>query len=948
MAWSTPTPTGTTVSTTSSSTGTTPTTSTSTGPTVSTTSGPTSSTPGTTVSTTTSTTGSTPTPTGTTVSTTSSTTGTTPTTSTSTGPTVSTTSGPTSSTPGTTVSTTTSTTGSTPTPTGTTVSTTSSTTGTTPTISTSTGPTVSTTLGPTSSTTGTTVSTTTSTTEITGTTTTTGPTVSTTSGSTPTPTGTTVFTTSSTTGTTPTTSTSTSTGPTVSTTSGPTSSTTGTTVSTTTSTTGTTTTTTGTTESTTSFTTETTPTTSTSTGTTVSTTSGTTSSTTGTTVSTTISTRETTPTTTTTETTVRTTSGTTSTTGTTVSTTTPTTETTPTTSTTGTTVSTTSGITSSTTGTTVSTTGSTTGTTPSMTGTTKSTTGSTTVITTLPTPTEPECFCDAYPERKCNETWRVNCSIFTCIKEDTYTIEHIACQRPQKPKCSNGLQPVKIHTEDGCCVNWDCEYICHTWGQEHYQTFEGVAYKFFENCSYVLVEEVDGKYGFSVIIDNYYCRTSKPYSCGKTLIIKYNGNTLHVNTKREVESSIYFLQEMLNGEALRLPHNAKGFSISKQGSRVNIDIPDIRTTIIVKKNYTSIKVSEELFLYKLRGQCGTVSKYKSDECMRRNGKVEPNYCCSETAYEWKVSSRNGQHCTDVPTNKPCIPTTAPPPPCEYGAEVCDVITEESFSTCRSHDSLSSYVDACRYDNCKKNKTDCSSLEAAAMRCNAVGSCVDWRQSTNGLCNYICPPGFVYKACANFNHNYCRDNKMVTGKEFNKPVEGCFCPEGTMLSEDWRRCVSSCTGTCKDSSGNIRNDGEEWSESNNTCEYYRCSNGTIIKMKISCSYPKCDESEKKWDRRHCCYDCFPKLHPCKVQPKTLTINKNNCTATVELNSCEGNCNSYSMFDYTLNNMKHKCECCREQTIEEKEVTLDCNDGSTKPYSYISAKTCRCSICEDSTN
>lgn len=62
----------------------------------------------------------------------------------------------------------------------------------------------------------------------------------------------------------------------------------------------------------------------------------------------------------------------------------------------------------------------------------------------------------------------------------------------------------------------------------------------------------------------------------------------------------------------------------------------------------------------------------------------------------------------------------------------------SFKSCRALNSLSEYFEACRDDNCwNATNEECSSLEAAAYRCNGLGLCVDWRQSTYGSCSEYC-------------------------------------------------------------------------------------------------------------------------------------------------------------------------------------------------------------------
>uniref|UniRef100_UPI00398EBBE8 integumentary mucin B.1-like n=1 Tax=Pristiophorus japonicus TaxID=55135 RepID=UPI00398EBBE8 len=244
--------------------------------------------------------------------------------------------------------------------------------------------------------------------------------------------------------------------------------------------------------------------------------------------------------------------------------------------------------------------------------------------------------------------------------------------------------------------------------------------------------------------------------------------------------------------------------------------------------------------------------------------------------------------------------------------------------------------------------DCTSLEAAAMLCNGAGSCVDWRNSTNGVCDYTCPRGFIYQACSRYNHNSCKHNMMIHGERFSEPVEGCFCPTGMMLSEDGSQCVTSCA-RCKDYSGRLRHEGEKWSHHKNRCMHYRCVDGVVAETKISCSSRQsCAESERKWDEYHCCYTCPLPVQDCKVKPKLLNITKDGCSANVQVKSCEGKCSSFSIFDPHINDMKHDCQCCQENESEIKIVNLRCKNGRTKQYMYISVKSCKCKICADSQN
>ncbi|XP_043569533.1 mucin-2-like [Chiloscyllium plagiosum] len=382
----------------------------------------------------------------------------------------------------------------------------------------------------------------------------------------------------------------------------------------------------------------------------------------------------------------------------------------------------------------------------------------------------------------------------------------------------------------------------------------------------------------------------------------------------------------------------------KHGIKIAINIHAIRTTIVGSNTTFKITVPEQYFLDNTEGQCGSCSKDINDECTRRNGNLESLDCCHKTALDWKVDNPNKAYCAAAPTDMSCeAPPT--PPTCAYENTVCDIISGQSFRNCNKMQDLTKYIKVCQNDHCAVNSTEleCSSLEAAAMICTAAGACTDWRASTNGLCPYSCPVGFTYKACAVYNHNYCKDGEMISGEKFDERVEGCFCAFGLMLSEDGTQCVPSCQ-KCKDDAGNTRDEGESWSHPNDTCIQYQCSKGVVTKLQITCSSrPTCDEANKIWDSYHCCYTCLQEVKVCAVKNKQLTFTKDNCSTNVVVQVCDGYCDSFAMFNPKVNGMERQCSCCYENQYETRTAMLQCSNGNTTSYSYIYVNSCQCKSC-----
>lgn len=53
-------------------------------------------------------------------------------------------------------------------------------------------------------------------------------------------------------------------------------------------------------------------------------------------------------------------------------------------------------------------------------------------------------------------------------------------------------------------------------------------------------------------------------------------------------------------------------------------------------------------------------------------------------------------------------------------------------------------------------------------------------------------------------------------------------------------------------------------------------------------------------------------------------------------------SRSTHRYSLeaNTVEHKCECCQELQTSQRNVTLHCDDGSSRTFSYTQVEKCGC--------
>ncbi|XP_072327696.1 uncharacterized protein [Scyliorhinus torazame] len=546
------------------------------------------------------------------------------------------------------------------------------------------------------------------------------------------------------------------------------------------------------------------------------------------------------------------------------------------------------------------------------------------------------CQCNTDPPRKCHETWKENCTNITCMQGDIFKMDRIVCPEMKKPTCNNNIEPVKVRTADGCCEEWECDCECEIWGDPHYRTFDDIWYDFFDDCTYTLVEERVPKYNFSVLVDNYFCISFIKKSCPKGLVISYNGNVVHIST-----GQTYVLT--VNGIGVSLPYRANGFEVTKLGISTYIAIPDIRTSITAFRNAFKIRVPEKYFLDNTQGQCGSCS-HAPPKCIRKNGKVELSDCCHKTAYDWQHYDPSKPACQSAPTNVSCIPVP-PPPTCKAEETVCDVIQRKPFEECRKKINLDKYIKTCVFDHCALNATiDCSSLETAALACASVGLCIDWRPFTNGVCNYSCDQGFLYKPCRSKEDDQCKNDSVIVGKKFTPAEEGCFCPDGMVMSEEKSKCVVSCQ-VCRDQFGQPKKEGDVWEDTNNPCLSYVCGEfGVLIRNKSCNQDESCPEHNRVYIDR-CCFRCRTVEGNCKVNIFNETIRRGYCEATFEATQCQGFCASATRYDFKRNHMDYYCQCCREEKTENVQVNLQCRNGRRKKVKYVAIQSCICKDCRE---
>uniref|UniRef100_A0AAA9S694 Mucin 5B, oligomeric mucus/gel-forming n=1 Tax=Bos taurus TaxID=9913 RepID=A0AAA9S694_BOVIN len=444
-------------------------------------------------------------------------------------------------------------------------------------------------------------------------------------------------------------------------------------------------------------------------------------------------------------------------------------------------------------------------------------------------PTTPLSDCDrTIPPRKVNESWFLeDCTVARCEGDNRVTL---LGPRPMSSiTCVNGHLPVKVQNQSHRCdYHYECECVCSGWGDTHYETFDGTSYSFWDNCTYVLMREIQPRHGnLRILLHNRFCEATA--HCPRALSIHYQSVDIVLST---TSSAI-----LLDQTRMRQSFSKNGVIVTLTGATgMRVDIPAVGVGITFNGRVFQARLSYSRFSHNTEGQCGTCTNNRRDECRRPDGTTART--CRDMARSWLVSNSSVEGCgvpTGLPpTTSPLLPETSTPaihPSCPP-EPLCELMLSSVFAGCHSLIPPGPYFNACVSDSCwpgRGRKVLCQSLEAYAELCRSRGVCPDWRNATHGLCDLTCPSAKVYKSCGPVQPESC-DSRSQSPLSVGL-AEGCFCPDGHILFNSHRDiCVPECP--CVGPDGLPKFPGERWVSN---CQDCVCDNGTVS---VQCTPVEC--------------------------------------------------------------------------------------------------------------
>uniref|UniRef100_A0A3Q2CYY5 Intestinal mucin-like protein n=1 Tax=Cyprinodon variegatus TaxID=28743 RepID=A0A3Q2CYY5_CYPVA len=375
-----------------------------------------------------------------------------------------------------------------------------------------------------------------------------------------------------------------------------------------------------------------------------------------------------------------------------------------------------------------------------------------------------------------NETFYFcNCTMATCVGNNTLQIVPYECPSIKNITCTNGRSPVLEYDEYQCCQHYECDCECKGWG-DHRITFDGLYYGYQGNCSYYLMKEISPMHDLEMYIDNNRCDPTRDVSCRRSLIVNYG--------KQSIKLTIF----NLTGQ---LPFWEQGVKVMSSGVDLALEILRLRVVVTFGKNGFSVNLPYKYFGGNTEGQCGTCTNNQKDDCGLQGGKGEES--CALMADSWLLESdKNKIEC------KPSVPPGEPlpePTPCN-SSSICDLLLSSVFAQCRQWISADTFYKGCAYDSCRihSQAVQCATLEIYAAACAKIGMCINWRSQTD-QCASNCPSNKIYRPCGPADQPSCEDRScclcnVLTGcldpdgtpREFNETFEykcqNCVCDEST--------------------------------------------------------------------------------------------------------------------------------------------------------------------------
>ncbi|KAM6437973.1 otogelin-like protein [Liasis olivaceus] len=324
--------------------------------------------------------------------------------------------------------------------------------------------------------------------------------------------------------------------------------------------------------------------------------------------------------------------------------------------------------------------------------------------------------------------------------------------------------------------------ICKSWGQYHFETFDGIYYYFPGNCSYIFVKDCsDPEPQYTVWVNNSPHCAGSVYSCLRSI-------SLFFSNQDEI---------LISGHEVR-----KGrIRLSLPQTIGNIFIERLADYILVKTTFgfslawdgnsgIYIKLTEE-HKGKTCGLCGNYNNNTSDDLVIQNSDYKEDI--AKFANSWAVQLPDDATCVAIASGFPS--------PCNIDTESyesiyfkCQILLQFPFLSCHQSIDPYPYISSCMNDLCRQDdeETYCRAVTEYTRSCSHAGYPIrDWRDDFPA-CTDSCEDTFIHRDCISCCPPTCTFEKDCLGSNLHC-LDGCYCPDGLIL--DNGTCISASDCPC---------------------------------------------------------------------------------------------------------------------------------------------------------
>ncbi|XP_074853854.1 otogelin [Carettochelys insculpta] len=359
--------------------------------------------------------------------------------------------------------------------------------------------------------------------------------------------------------------------------------------------------------------------------------------------------------------------------------------------------------------------------------------------------------------------------------------------------------------------------ICRTWGQYHFETFDGLYYYFSGKATYVLVRQNEmDEQSFSIQVNNDPECKSSPYSCKRSISLFFSGDE-----EIKLSSEVTY----------------KGLRVQLPRITGNVHIQKLAGYILVRHRYAFtlawdgisavyIKLTPD-YLGKTHGLCGNNNAILQDELETSYGKLTEDI--AEFVESWRENRPRGSTAWDNSLNyePPCL--TQRQDFLQQAYALCNTLLWPPFEQCHDYVSPFPFMASCTNDLCMSatdNATWCRALTEYARACAHAGQPLHAWRTRFQQCVITCEEHLIYNECIDCCPVSCQQKTQCIDSEL-PCVDGCYCPDGLIYENEL--CVKPTECPC-DYHGISYKTGSVIHEECNNCT---CTGGKWTCTNLTC-------------------------------------------------------------------------------------------------------------------